>query len=70
MEWNKTRLIDFFLENIKKEIILQELDSSFSFHGEINSLEELDLCSYRLPEVQLIQKISKEVCDLDFHLMY
>ena len=58
MEWNKKKLIDFFLENFQKEILIQELDSSFNIQGEIKMVEELDLCSYKLHEVQIIQKKS------------
>ena len=62
MKWNRTTLIDFFMENFQKAIIIKDLNSSFNIEGEINSIEELDLCSYSLYEIQIIQKLSK--CEL------
>jgi len=67
MEWNKNRLIDFFLENFQKEIILQKSESSLNIQGRINSVEELDLCSYSLFEVQIIEIISNSKLYITLH---
>ena len=61
MEWNKIRLIDFFFENFQKEIKIKELESSFSIQGIINHIEELEMCSYNIYEIQIIQKISENM---------
>jgi len=67
MEWNETRLIDLFLANLKKNIILQELESSFTIQGKINSVEELELCSYSLYEVQIIKKKLNNIIYVTIH---
>jgi len=67
MEWNKTTLINFFLENFQKEILLQKSESSFNIQGIINSVDELDLCSYSLYEVQIIEIISNSKLYITLH---
>ena len=65
--WNKIKLINFFQKNLKKEVTIQKSNKHFFINGEINLVEELDLCGYKLFEVQLTQKNSKNVIYITLH---
>ena len=45
----------------------KELGSSLDIQGKINSVEELDLCSYNLYEIIIIQNISNNELYITLH---
>ena len=65
--WNKIKLIDFFQKNYKKKIAIEKSDRSLIIQGNIIKIEELDLCSHSLFEVQIIQKPSHNDVYITLH---
>ena len=54
MEWDKIKLINFFLLNLHNEIIIDDIVDSFWIKGDIRNVEELDLCSNSIFEVYIL----------------
>ena len=65
--WSKVKLINFFQQNLKNEITIQKLNKSFFLVGEIELVDEIDLCGYKLFEAQLIQKTSRNIVFITLH---
>ena len=65
--WNKIKLIDFFNINLKKDIVLEDLDRKFFINGKVENIEELDLCSHTIFEVQILQNILNNEIYITLH---
>ena len=67
MEWNKNKIINFFKKNFHKEITIKESKSFFEICGNLEYLEEVDMCSHSLFEGLLKSKKFNQEIYLTFH---
>ena len=67
MEWNKSKLLDFFRQHSGKKIIVEESGGTLRIQGKLQDLVETDMCSRILFEASLVPEISGTEISLTLH---
>ena len=67
MEWNKTKLRDFFRQHFKEKIIVEESGGTLRIQGKLQDLLETDMCSCILFEASLVPEIPGTEISLTLH---
>jgi len=67
MEWNKSKLLDFFSQHSGKKIIVEESGGTLRIQGKLQDLVETDMCSRILFEASLVPEIHGTEISLTLH---
>ena len=67
MEWNKSKLLDFFRQHSGKKIIVEESGGTLRIQGKLQDLVETDMCSRILFEASLVPEIPGTEISLTLH---
>ena len=67
ISWNKSNLKNYFLQNMKKEIILEKIETSFQITGYIEEIREIDMCSRIITETCIRFKTIDERVYITLH---
>ena len=67
MEWNKTKLLDFFSQHSGKKIIVEESGGKVRIQGKLEDLVETDMCNRILFEASLVPEIPGTEISLTLH---
>ena len=67
MEWNKSKLLDFFRQHTEEKIIFKESGGTLCIQGKLQDLVETDMCSRILFEVSLVPEIPGTEISLTLH---
>ena len=67
MEWNKSKLLDFFRQHSGKKIIVKESGGTLRIQGKLQDLLETDMCSRILFEASLVPEIHGTEISLTLH---
>ena len=67
MEWNKSKLLDFFRQHSGKKIIVEESGGTLRIQGKLQDLVETDMCSRILFEASLVPEIPGIEISLTLH---
>ena len=67
MEWNKSKLLDFFRQHSGKKIVVEESGGTLRIQGKLQDLVETDMCSRILFEASLVPEIPGTEISLTLH---
>ena len=67
MEWNKSKLLDFFGQHSGKKIIVEESGGTLRIQGKLQDLVETDMCSRTLFETAIVPEILGIEISLTLH---
>ena len=67
MEWNKSKLLDFFRQHSGKKILIEESCGTLRIQGKLKDLVETDMCSSILFEASLVPEIPGSEIYLTLH---
>ena len=67
MEWNKSKLLDFFRHHSEEKIIVEESGGTLRIQGILQDLVETDMCSSILFEASLVPEIPGTEISLTLH---
>ena len=67
MEWNKSKLLDFFRQHSGKKIIVEESGGTLRIQGKLQDLVETDMCSRTLFEAAVVPEIPGTEISLTLH---
>ena len=67
MEWNKSKLLDFFRQHTEEKIIVKESGGTLRIQGKLKGLQETDMCSRILFEASLVTEIPGTEISLTLH---
>ena len=67
MEWNKSKLLDFFRQHSGKKIVVEESGGTLRIQGKLKDLVETDMCSRILFEASLVPEIPGTEISLTLH---
>ena len=67
MEWNKSKLLDFFRQHSEKKIIVKESGGTLRIQGKLQDLVETDMCNRILFEASLVPEMPGTEISLTLH---
>ena len=67
MEWNKSKLLDFFRQHSEEKIIVEESGGTLRIQGKLQDLVETDMCSRTLFEAAIVPEIPGAEISLTLH---
>ena len=67
MEWNKSKLLDFFRQHAEEIIIVEESGGTLRIQGKLQDMVETDMCSRILFEASLVPEIPGTEISLTLH---